>query len=203
MAPRPAGAAQGQTAPSQRRAGKNTQAPPPCQHRRTSTRARGSPLRRPFRLRAARQARRMRRRSALRLTRYLARTFETWNFAVREVMWSRPAISLLEKFSSSSSRTSPLPPGELCVGHDDVVELPIHLAPPRTENRAVQVHVLAPGELRMESGPELEEAPDAAAATLSAIPAIPHIVSAPSSESPRPQGREGSPRVPSRRTNRR
>src|SRR5215813_8019053 len=39
-------------------------------------------------------------------TPYFASKLETWNLAVREEMWRRLAISLLERFSRRSSRTS-------------------------------------------------------------------------------------------------
>ena len=52
-----------------------------------------------------------------------------------------------------------LDPGEL----DDLVEALRDLAALHAEDRAVQVDVLAPGELRMEAGADLEQAPDAPA----------------------------------------
>src|ERR1700739_73809 len=45
-------------------------------------------------------------RSARRRTPNLFRRLETWNFTVRSAMFSLLAISLLERFSSSESRTS-------------------------------------------------------------------------------------------------
>ena len=46
---------------------------------------------------------------------------------------------------------------------DDLVELRCDLAPLHPEDRAVQVDVLAAGQLRVEAGPDLEQAADAAA----------------------------------------
>ena len=46
---------------------------------------------------------------------------------------------------------------------DDVVEALLDLAAPHAEDRAVQVDVLAAGELRVEAGPDLEQAADPAA----------------------------------------
>ena len=46
---------------------------------------------------------------------------------------------------------------------DDLVELARDLAPPHPEDRAVQEDVLAPGQLRVEAGADLEQAADAPA----------------------------------------
>ena len=53
----------------------------------------------------------------------------------------------------------PLDLGEL----DDLVELRVDLAPPHAEDRAVQVDVLAAGQLGVEAGADLEQRADAAA----------------------------------------
>src|SRR5262249_26775483 len=46
---------------------------------------------------------------------------------------------------------------------DDLVELLADVRPPQTQDRAVQEHVLASGEVRMEARPELEQRADAPA----------------------------------------